>query len=53
MYDFFSTVPERARRFANAMTAFSEREGGLVSHVVDNFPWGQLGNGKVVDVRTK
>ncbi|KAK3689903.1 S-adenosyl-L-methionine-dependent methyltransferase [Podospora appendiculata] len=50
MYEFFSTVPERARRFANAMTAFSEREAGLVSHVTDNYPWGDLGSGTVVDV---
>ncbi len=53
MYEFFSTVPERGRRFANAMTAFSEREGGLVSHVTDNFPWGELGSGKVVDVSSQ
>ncbi|KAK3319880.1 S-adenosyl-L-methionine-dependent methyltransferase [Cercophora scortea] len=50
MYEFLSTVPERARRFANAMTAFSEREAGLVSHVTDNYPWGDLGSGLVVDV---
>ncbi|KAH8895954.1 O-methyltransferase [Thozetella sp. PMI_491] len=50
MYEFFSTVPERAQRFSNAMTAFSEGKGGLVSYVTDYFPWEQLGRGTVVDV---
>ncbi|KAM7206072.1 S-adenosyl-L-methionine-dependent methyltransferase [Naviculisporaceae sp. PSN 640] len=47
----FSQFPERARRFGNAMKSFTEGTGFELSHVVDNFPWGDLGkDGLVVDV---
>jgi hypothetical protein len=49
-YQVFSQFPERARRFGNAMRSFTEGTGFELSHVVDNFPWGELGNGTVVDV---
>ncbi|KAK4041920.1 S-adenosyl-L-methionine-dependent methyltransferase [Parachaetomium inaequale] len=44
------TFPERARRFGNAMRSFTEGTGFELSHVADNFPWGELRNGTVVDV---
>ncbi|KAI1282907.1 S-adenosyl-L-methionine-dependent methyltransferase [Xylaria sp. FL0933] len=50
IYFEFSKFPERARRFGNAMRAFTEGTGFELSHVVDNFPWGDLKEGTVVDV---
>ena len=50
MYEFFSTVPERARRFGSAMEAFSKGTGFGLRHVIDGFPWGDLKEGIVVDV---
>ncbi|GAB1315686.1 6-hydroxytryprostatin B O-methyltransferase [Madurella fahalii] len=50
VYHVFSQFPERARRFGNAMRSFTEGTGFELSHVADNFPWGELGNGTVVDV---
>ncbi|RYO89405.1 hypothetical protein DL766_010432 [Monosporascus sp. MC13-8B] len=32
------------------MRSFTEGTGFELSHIVDNFPWGELGNGTVVDV---
>ncbi|GAP82801.1 putative S-adenosyl-L-methionine-dependent methyltransferase [Rosellinia necatrix] len=50
IYLEFSKYPERARRFGNAMRAFTEGTGFELSHVVNNFPWGGLKDGTVVDV---
>ncbi|KAI0381216.1 S-adenosyl-L-methionine-dependent methyltransferase [Hypomontagnella monticulosa] len=50
VYQVFSRFPERAQRFGNAMRSFTEGTGFELSHVVDNFPWGDLGTGTVVDV---
>jgi len=50
MYEYLSTVPERARRFGSAMRAFTEGPGFELKHVTDNFTWGELKNGIVVDV---
>ncbi|KAI8962773.1 S-adenosyl-L-methionine-dependent methyltransferase [Daldinia sp. FL1419] len=50
VYQVFSKFPERARRFGNAMRSFTEGTGFELSHIVDNFPWGDLGKGVVVDV---
>ncbi|KAI0810440.1 S-adenosyl-L-methionine-dependent methyltransferase [Xylaria sp. FL0064] len=44
------TSPERARRFGNAMRAFTEGTGFELSHIVNNFPWGDFKDGIVVDV---
>ncbi|KAI1364913.1 S-adenosyl-L-methionine-dependent methyltransferase [Xylaria arbuscula] len=46
----FSKHSERARRFGNAMRAFTEGTGFELSHIVENFSWGDLKNGIVVDV---
>lgn len=35
------------------MRSFTEGTGFELSHVVDNFPWGDLGKGTVVDVSSK
>ncbi|KAI1380433.1 S-adenosyl-L-methionine-dependent methyltransferase [Hypoxylon crocopeplum] len=50
MFEVLSQFPERARRFANAMQSFTEGTGFELEHVVDNFPWGEIGKGTVVDV---
>ncbi|KAK7001297.1 S-adenosyl-L-methionine-dependent methyltransferase [Favolaschia claudopus] len=50
IYEFLSTHPDKARRFANTMRAFTTGTGYELSHITDNFPWGGLGNGVVVDV---
>lgn len=51
VYEVFSQFPDRSRRFGNAMRAFTEGTGYELSHVVDNFPWGDLPkDGVVVDV---
>ncbi|KAI0972042.1 S-adenosyl-L-methionine-dependent methyltransferase [Xylaria arbuscula] len=50
IYLEFSKYPERARRFGNAMRAFTEGTGFELSHIVNNFPWGDLENGTIVDV---
>ncbi|KAI2642063.1 S-adenosyl-L-methionine-dependent methyltransferase [Xylaria nigripes] len=50
IYLEFSKFPERARRFGNAMRSFTEGTGFELSHVADNFPWGDLKTGTVVDV---
>lgn len=42
--------PERAHRFGNAMRSFTEGTGFELHHIVDNYPWGNLENGTVVDV---
>lgn len=49
-FEVLSQFPERARRFANSMRAFTEVPGYDMSHVVDGFPWADLGHGTVVDV---
>ncbi|KAF2969065.1 hypothetical protein GQX73_g4493 [Xylaria multiplex] len=48
IYLEFSKFPERARRFGNAMRAFTEGTGFELSHIVNNFPWGDLGEGIIV-----
>ncbi|KAJ3570315.1 hypothetical protein NPX13_g5772 [Xylaria arbuscula] len=50
IYLEFSKHPERARRFGNAMRAFTEGTGFELSHIVESFSWDDLKNGIVVDV---
>ncbi|KAI1427098.1 S-adenosyl-L-methionine-dependent methyltransferase [Xylaria sp. FL1777] len=50
IYVEFSKFPERARRFGNAMRSFTEGTGFELDHIVNNFPWGDLKEGTVVDV---
>ncbi|KAI1389995.1 S-adenosyl-L-methionine-dependent methyltransferase [Hypoxylon trugodes] len=49
-YEFFSEHPGRARRFANAMSAFTGRTGYELKHIVDGFAWGEGKDKMVVDV---
>ncbi|KAK7751322.1 hypothetical protein SLS62_006728 [Diatrype stigma] len=50
IYEIFAQNPDRAFRFGNAMRAFTEGTGYELSHIVDNFPWGDVGEGTMVDV---
>ncbi|CAJ2505647.1 Uu.00g130410.m01.CDS01 [Anthostomella pinea] len=50
IYEEFSQFPSRARRFGNAMRSFTEGTGFELSHVVENFSWGEVKDGMVVDV---
>ncbi|ROW15288.1 hypothetical protein VPNG_02999 [Cytospora leucostoma] len=50
IYEEFSEFPERARRFGNAMRSFTVGGGYELDHIVNNFPWGELKAGSVVDV---
>ncbi|OTA59190.1 S-adenosyl-L-methionine-dependent methyltransferase [Hypoxylon sp. EC38] len=50
IYEVLSEFPERARRFGNAMRSFTKGTGFELSHIVNNFPWGDIKNGTVVDV---
>ncbi|KAI9163946.1 Grayanic acid biosynthesis cluster O-methyltransferase [Paramyrothecium foliicola] len=49
-YEILNDYPERARRFANAMKSFTQGTGFELHHITDTFPWGELGEGTVVDV---
>ncbi|KAI3318836.1 putative O-methyltransferase [Xylariaceae sp. AK1471] len=42
--------PERARRFGGAMSFFTTGEGYSLRHLTDNYNWGAIGTGTVVDV---
>lgn len=50
MYLHLSDHPERARRFGSAMTLFTEGAAFDAKHVVDGYPWKDLGKSHVVDV---
>ncbi|KAK8066271.1 O-methyltransferase [Apiospora hydei] len=50
VYEIFAENPERARRFGNAMRSFTEGTGFELSHVVNNYPWVDHANGRMVDV---
>jgi len=51
MFEGFSQFPERERRFQNAMRGLQHGTGYEYRHVVDGYPWGELGAGTAVDVR--
>jgi hypothetical protein len=42
--------PDRPERFAAAMSLFSKGPGYSPTWLVENYPWGRLGNGTIVDV---
>jgi hypothetical protein len=50
VFAVLSQDPPRARRFGNAMKAFTEGTGYDLKYVIDNYPWEGLGSGTVVDV---
>lgn len=51
-FEVFAKDPERLKRYGLAMAANAASEGYHVRHVVDGYPWGDLGEGTVVDVCT-
>ena len=50
IFEFLSQRPERARVFGSAMGNFSKGISHKVEHLVQNYPWENLGDGTVVDV---
>ncbi|TVY28476.1 O-methyltransferase [Lachnellula hyalina] len=49
-FAILSQDPKRAKRFGNAMRAYTEGTGFDLQYVADNYPWADFGNGTVVDV---
>ncbi|KAI1140810.1 O-methyltransferase-domain-containing protein [Hypoxylon sp. FL0543] len=49
MYQYYEERPEKARRFAQAMSSWSQING-QVDELQNGFPWESLKNGKVVDI---
>ena len=49
-YKELSKYPERAQRFADAMTLFSASEGFEPTYLANNYDWAALGSGTIVDV---
>ncbi|KAE9993411.1 hypothetical protein EG327_005182 [Venturia inaequalis] len=50
MFMILGSDPDRAIRFGSAMASLTGGEGYEVSHIVDNYPWADLGKATVVDV---
>jgi hypothetical protein len=44
--------PARAKRFGGAMGSLTGGEGYEVDHIVNNYPWADLGEATIVDVRS-
>jgi hypothetical protein len=44
--------PVRAKRFGGAMGSLTGGEGYEVDHLVNNYPWADLGEATIVDVRS-
>ena len=49
-FDFLQTDPVFAKRYSMAMEAHGGGEGFALSHAVEGYPWGELGEATVVDV---
>ncbi|KAL8737029.1 MAG: hypothetical protein Q9181_002093 [Wetmoreana brouardii] len=50
VFDELAKFPDRAARYAGAMTWFSTGPGLEATHVVHAFPWETIQNGTVVDI---
>ena len=52
LFDELAKYPDRAQRFAGAMSfrATATSKGDDVSHLLDNYPWSELGACTIVDV---
>ena len=50
MYQVVARSPERACRFAGAMSAYTMGKGFETHYLLDNYDWGSLGKSRVVDV---
>jgi hypothetical protein len=49
-YAHMSKDPERVRNFSCAMKNFANAPGNALHHLVDNYPWCELGSGTVIDM---
>jgi hypothetical protein len=52
MFAVMGADPVRAKRFGGAMVSLTGGEGYEPQYLVDNYPWEELGEATVVDVRT-
>ena len=52
IYKFFEQNPERQARFFGAMEGVGKDPGHSLQHIVEGYPWAELGEATVVDVRT-
>lgn len=52
VYEDLAQNPARTVKFGKAMQFFSSGEGYEVSSLVEGYPWGEIGKGVVVDVRS-
>lgn len=50
MFVHLAKFPERERRFANTMVEMTSTEGYGIHHLVNGYPWHEVGNGTIVDV---
>ena len=50
VYEDVAKDPTRTVNFGRAMQFFSSGEGYEVTSLVEGYPWGEFGNGTVVDV---
>jgi len=50
MYAEIGKDPVRAKRFGGAMSSLTGGEGYEIDYMVDNYPWGELGEATVVDI---
>ena len=51
MYQVLESEPDRAKRFAGAMSLIASSKGMEASHILDNYPWDSIvGSGLVVDL---
>ncbi|KAL4882157.1 S-adenosyl-L-methionine-dependent methyltransferase [Aspergillus karnatakaensis] len=49
-FEYYAVNPDKARRFATAMTAFADGHGNSPLSLVQSYPWKTIGKGTVVDV---
>lgn len=50
MFAYLQKFPEREARFANTMSEMTTTEGYGLHHLVNGYPWEELGEAVVVDV---
>ncbi len=50
IFQYLSSHPDRAERFAETMKALTSTDGYNIRHLVEGYPWGNLADGTVVDV---
>lgn len=50
IFAFLADKPDRAKRFADAMSLFNTGDGYEPMHLLENYPWASLGKTTLVDV---